>query len=91
MDNSHALLLRADDRVESSSVRSALMAAIVLAGLMANRKPVLFNDLCAAGFLILLRIQRAFQSGLSTLVLRFAAIMLFAGPLSSSLAAPFSP
>jgi competence protein ComEC len=40
--------------LKAASVRSALMAAIVLLGMMANRRPVLFNNLCAAGFLILL-------------------------------------
>ncbi|HET9522744.1 MAG TPA: ComEC/Rec2 family competence protein [Terrimicrobiaceae bacterium] len=78
--------------LKAPSVRSALMAAIVLAGLMANRKPVLFNNLCAAGFLILLAdSNELFNPGFQLSFCVVAAIMLFAGPLSSSLAAPFRP
>ena len=40
--------------LKAASLRSALMAAVVLLGLIANRQPLLFNNLCAAGFLILL-------------------------------------
>ena len=78
--------------LKAASVRSALMAAIVLAGLMANRRPVLFNNLCAAGFLILLAdSNELFNPGFQLSFCVVAAIMLFAGPLASSLAAPFRP
>ena len=40
--------------LKAASLRSALMAAVALLGLIANRQPLLFNNLCAAGFLILL-------------------------------------
>jgi competence protein ComEC len=77
---------------KAASVRSALMAAIVLAGLMANRKPVLFNNLCAAGFLILLMdTNQLFNPGFQLSFCVVAAIMLFAGPLAAALATPFRP
>jgi competence protein ComEC len=78
--------------LKSASVRSALMAAIVLAGLMANRKPLLFNNLCAAGFLILLvDSNQLFNPGFQLSFCVVAAIMLFAAPLASLLATPFRP
>jgi competence protein ComEC len=78
--------------LKAASVRSALMAAIVLAGLMANRKAVLFNNLCAAGFLILLaESNQLFNPGFQLSFCVVAAIMLVAGPLASSLATPFRP
>jgi competence protein ComEC len=78
--------------LKAASVRSALMAAIVFAGLMANRRPVLFNSLCAAGFLILLVDgNQLFNPGFQLSFCVVAAIMLFAGPLGSALAAPFRP
>ena len=79
--------------LKAASVRSALMAAIVLAGLMANRGPVLFNNLCAAGFLILLAdTNQLFNPGFQLSFCVVATIMLFAGsPLASLLAAPFRP
>ena len=78
--------------LKAASVRSALMAAIVLAGLMANRRPLLFNSLCAAGFLILLADgNQLFNPGFQLSFCVVAAIMLFAEPLASALAAPFRP
>jgi ComEC/Rec2-related protein len=78
--------------LKAASVRSALMAAIVLVGLMANRGPVLFNNLFAAGFLILLAdANHLFNPGFQLSFCVVAAIMLFAGPLASLLAAPFRP
>jgi competence protein ComEC len=78
--------------LKAASVRSALMAAIVLVGLMANRGPVLFNNLCAAGFLILLAdTNQLFNPGFQLSFCVVGAIMLFAGPLASLLAAPFRP
>jgi competence protein ComEC len=78
--------------LKAASVRSALMAAIVLAGLMANRKPVLFNNLCAAGFLILLAdSNQLFNPGFQLSFCVVAAIMLLAGPLTSLLATPLRP
>jgi len=78
--------------LKAASVRSALMAAIVLLGLMANRRPVLFNSLCAAGFLILLAdTNQFFNPGFQLSFCVVAAIMLLAGPLAWSLTAPFRP
>ena len=78
--------------LKAASVRSALMAAILLAGLMANRRPVLFNNLCAAAFIILLAdTNQLFNPGFQLSFCVVACIMLFAGPLGSLMAAPFRP
>jgi competence protein ComEC len=78
--------------LKAASLRSALMASIVLLGMMTNRRPVLINNLCAAGFLILLvNTNEFFNPGFQLSFCVVAAIMLFAGPLSSLLAAPFRP
>lgn len=76
--------------LKAASVRSALMAALVLSGLMANRRPILLNNLCAAGFLILLSsTNELFNPGFQLSFSVVAAIMLLATPLSSALAIPF--
>ncbi|HEY5704403.1 MAG TPA: ComEC/Rec2 family competence protein [Terrimicrobiaceae bacterium] len=78
--------------LKAASIRSALMAGIVLAGLMTNRRPLLFNNLCAAGFLILLAdTNQLFNPGFQLSFCVVAAIMLFAAPLALLLAAPFRP
>jgi competence protein ComEC len=78
--------------LKAASIRSALMASIVLLGLMTNRRPVLINSLCAAGFLILLvDTNELFNPGFQLSFCVVAAIMLLAGPLNSLLAAPFRP
>lgn len=78
--------------LKAASVRSALMAAIVLLGMMANRRPILFNNLCAAGFLILLMdTNQLFNPGFQLSFCAVGAIMLFSGPLASALARPFRP
>jgi competence protein ComEC len=78
--------------LKAASLRSALMASIVLLGLIANRRPVLINNLCAAGFLILLiNTNELFNPGFQLSFCVVAAIMLLAGPLSSFLATPFRP
>ena len=77
---------------KAASVRSAVMAAVVLAGLMANRKPVLINNLCAAGFLILLAdTDQLFNPGFQLSFCVVATIMLAGSPLASLFAAPFRP
>ena len=77
---------------KAASVRSAVMAAVVLAGLMANRRPVLINNLCAAGFLILLAdTDQLFNPGFQLSFCVVATIMLVATPLASLFAAPFRP
>ena len=78
--------------LKAASVRSALMASMVLLGMMTDRRPVLINNLCAAGFLILLvDTNELFNPGFQLSFCVVAAIMLLAGPLSSLLAAPFRP
>ena len=78
--------------LKAASVRSALMAAILLVGLMANRRPLLFNNLCAAAFIILLAdTNQLFSPGFQLSFCVVASIMLFAGPLGSVLSAPFRP
>lgn len=78
--------------LKAASVRSALMAAIVLLGLMADRRPTLFNSLCGAGFLILLAdTNQLFNPGFQLSFSVVAAIMLLAAPLSRAFAAPFRP
>ena len=78
--------------LKAASLRSALMASIVLMGMMTNRRPVLINNLCAAGFLILLvDTNELFNPGFQLSFCVVAAIMLLAGPLSSLMAAPFRP
>jgi ComEC/Rec2-related protein len=78
--------------LKAASVRSALMSAIVLMGMMANRRPILFNSLCGAGFLILLvDTNQLFNPGFQLSFSVVAAIILFAGPLSSAFAFPFRP
>jgi len=78
--------------LKAASLRSALMASIVLLGMMTNRRPVLINNLCAAGFLILLvNTNELFNPGFQLSFCVVAAIVLFAGPLSSLLATPFRP
>ena len=77
---------------KAASVRSGLMAAIVLMGMMSNRRPVLFNNLCAAGFLILVMdTNQLFNPGFQLSFTVVAAIMLLGGPLSRVVAAPFRP
>jgi competence protein ComEC len=76
--------------LKAASVRSAVMASIVLAGLVASRRPILFNSLCAAGFLILLTdTNQLFDPGFQLSFSVVAAIMLLAKPLASFLDAPF--
>ncbi|HEY5813859.1 MAG TPA: ComEC/Rec2 family competence protein, partial [Terrimicrobiaceae bacterium] len=78
--------------LKAASLRSALMAAIVLLGLMAERRPLLFNNLCAAGFLILLAdTHQLMNPGFQLSFCVVAAIMLLAQPMASLLSAPFLP
>ncbi len=71
----------------AASVRSAVMAAVVLAGLVANRPPVLLNNLFAAAFLILLLdpnqlVNAGFQLSFGVV----AAILLLAKPIQDCIA-----
>ncbi|CAN5596805.1 hypothetical protein BH09VER1_BH09VER1_19970 [soil metagenome] len=76
--------------LSAASVRSAIMGGIVLAGFLANRKPILFNNLCAAAFLLLLAdTNQVFDPGFQLSFTVVAAIILFAEPLAIWLKQPF--
>jgi competence protein ComEC len=75
-----------------SSVRAAIMTSVVLFGLVANRRPVLFNNLCAAAFLILLGdTNQLFNAGFQLSFCVVGAIFLGARPLGTWLEKPFRP
>lgn len=74
-----------------ASVRAAMMAAVILAGLMAQRRPILFNNLCAAGFLILLMdTNQLFNPGFQLSFTVVAAILLLGEPLGNGMAKWFA-
>lgn len=76
----------------AASVRSVIMASIVLAGFLANRPPVLINSLCAAGVLILLLDPRQlFNAGFQFSFSVVAAILIIAPPVQKQLERFFSP
>jgi ComEC/Rec2-related protein len=76
----------------AASVRSVIMASIVLAGFLANRPPVLINSFCAAGVLILLLDPRQlFNAGFQFSFSVVAAILVIAPPVQKRLEALFSP
>lgn len=78
--------------LKPASVRSAIMASIVLFGLMAERKPILLNNLLAAGFFILLaNTNDLFNPGFQLSFCVVAAILLMATPLTALLEKPFRP
>lgn len=78
--------------LKAASIRSAIMASIVLFGLMAERKPVLLNNLLAAGFLILLvNTNDLFNPGFQFSFCVVAAILLLAKPLTRWMEKPFQP
>ena len=65
-----------------SSLRAAVMSAIFLIGMTSSRRPVPFNSLCAAAFLILVQwTNELFNPGFQLSFLVVAAILLFAAPL----------
>ncbi len=75
-----------------ASVRAALMTSVVLCGLIANRQPVLFNNFCAAAFLILLGdTNQLFNAGFQLSFSVVAAILLFARPCAGLIETPFLP
>ncbi len=75
-----------------ASVRAALMTSVVLCGLIANRQPVLFNNLCAAAFLILLGdTNQVFNAGFQLSFSVVAAILLWARPCTALIETPFRP
>lgn len=75
-----------------ASVRAAIMSSVVLCGLIANRQPVLFNNLCAAAFLILLGdTNQMFNAGFQLSFTVVAAILLLARPITALIEKPFRP
>lgn len=75
-----------------ASLRSAIMAAIVLAGFLTDRPPQLFNNLLAAAFLILvLDTRQIFHPGFQLSFTVVAAILLLAGPIQARCEAWFRP
>ena len=75
---------------QAASVRSAIMASIMLAGFIFNRQPILLNSLCAAGFLILLfDTNQLFNAGFQLSFSVVAVILLLATSFTTRLATPF--
>ncbi len=73
-----------------ASVRSAIMSAIVLMGYFANRPPILFNNFCAAAFLLLLiESNLIFNAGFQLSFAVVASILFLAEPLATLIARPF--
>lgn len=73
-----------------ASVRAAIMAAIVLVGYFANRPPVLFNNFCAAAFLILLEnTSQLFNAGFQLSFTVVAAILFLGEPLATIIRKPW--
>lgn len=67
---------------KASSLRAAVMSAIFLIGMTSSRRPVPFNSLCAAAFLILVQwTNEMFNPGFQLSFLVVAAILLLAVPL----------
>lgn len=78
--------------LKPASVRAAVMAAIVLIGLMSRRRPVLLNNLCAAAFLILLAdTNQLFNAGFQLSFTVVASILVLAKPVNAALERPFLP
>jgi competence protein ComEC len=75
---------------KAASIRAAIMTSVVLFGLIANRQPILFNNLCAAAFLILLGdTNQLFNAGFQFSFCVVAAIFLGAKPIGGFLEKPF--
>lgn len=75
-----------------SSIRAAIMSSVVLLGLVVHRQPVLFNNFCAAAFLILLGdTNQLFNAGFQLSFCVVGAIFLAAQPLGAWLEKPFRP
>lgn len=76
--------------LKPSNSRATLMAIIVLVGLMGRRQPVLFNNLLAAAFLILLgQTNQLFNPGFQLSFSVVAAILFFEPRLRRAFARPF--
>lgn len=76
--------------LKPSNIRATVMAIIVLAGLMGRRQPVLFNNLLAAAFLLLLwQTNQLFHPGFQFSFTVVAAILIFEPSLRRLFSAPF--
>jgi len=75
---------------QPASVRSAVMASIVLAGFLADRPPTVLNSLCAAAFLILCYdTNELFNPGFQLSFTVVAALILFAESFTALFERPF--
>lgn len=78
--------------LKAASIRAAMMGSIILIGLMAERRPVLFNNLCAAAFLILLTdTNQLFNAGFQLSFGVVASILLLSTIFERKIEEPFSP
>ncbi len=78
--------------LKPASLRATIMATIVLLGLMTNRRPVLFNNLLAAAFLILLAdTNQLFNAGFQLSFCVVASIFLMEQPIRAFFEKPFHP
>lgn len=76
--------------LKPASTRAAIMAAIVLLGLISDRRPVLLNNLLAAAFLILLGdTNQLFNPGFQLSFCVVTAIFLFEPPIRARWEKPF--
>ncbi len=78
--------------LKAASLRSAVMGSIILIGLMADRRPVLFNNLCAAAFLILLTdTNQIFNAGFQLSFGVVASILLLSSVFERKIEEPLAP
>ncbi|MBN8710951.1 MAG: hypothetical protein BGO12_00815 [Verrucomicrobia bacterium 61-8] len=78
--------------LKAASIRAAVMGSIILIGLMAERRPVLFNNLCAAAFLILLTdTNQLFNAGFQLSFGVVASILLLSAIFERRLEEPLAP
>jgi len=78
--------------LKAASIRSAVMGSIILIGLMAERRPVLFNNLCAAAFLILLTdTNQLFNAGFQLSFGVVASILLLSAIIERKIEEPLTP
>lgn len=76
--------------LKSASIRSTIMASIILAGMISNRRPIILNSLLAAAFLILIwDTNQLFNAGFQLSFCVVAAIIILEPPVRHYLAAPF--
>lgn len=78
--------------LKAASIRAAVMGSIILIGLMAERRPVLLNNLCAAAFLILLTdTNQLFNAGFQLSFGVVASILLLSAIFERKIGEPLAP